>query len=191
MRRFPCDEINIYYSNLAQSTPQSVRRRLSAFILKTVNLTKRNREKTSQKRPFLAKISYLNTGICGLGRHHPRPLRRPKVMPSRYSHPGDIWGGAGGFGLVKSTSPVAVPSPQNGQKNSRKFGPAATLWQVCGAMPATPEAIKSTTDAAGHAGENRISFIGFDGLEMDSITTFPLSVSLIRVIFSLHRHRTS
>ena len=41
-------------------------------------------------------------------------------------------------------------------------------------MPATPEAIKNTTDAAGHAGENRNAFIGFDGLDMDSITTFPL-----------------
>ena len=78
---------------------------------------------------------------------------------------------------------MAVPSPQNGQKNScRKFGPAvqpaATLWQVCGVMPATPEAIKSTADAAGHAGENRNSFInlGFAGLEVhvDSIMTFPL-----------------
>ena len=37
-------------------------------------------------------------------------------------------------------------------------------------MPSTPEAIKSTADAAGHAGENRDAFIGVDGLEMDSIT---------------------
>ena len=104
---FPYDEINIFYSNLAQSTPHTphiVRRRLSTFILKTVNLTKRNRQKTSQKRPFLAKISDLNTGICGLGRHHPWPLRRPKVMPSRSSHPGDMRDWAGGFGPVKSTS---------------------------------------------------------------------------------------
>ena len=61
----------------------SRRRLLSTFILKTVNLTKRNREKTSQKGPFLAKISDLNTGICGLGRHHLRPFWRSKVMPSR------------------------------------------------------------------------------------------------------------
>ena len=65
-----------------------------------------------------------------------------------------------------------------GKKNCRKFGPAvqpaATFWQVCGVIPATPEAIKSTTDAAGHAGENRDALIGVDGREMDSITTFPL-----------------
>ena len=157
----------------AQST-----RHLSTFILKTVNLTKRNREKTSPKRPFLAKISDLNTGICGLGRHHPRPFRRPKVMPSRSSHPGDMWGGAGGFGPVKSTSRGRPEPSKWTKKNRRNFGPAvqpaATLWQVCGVMPATPEAIKSTADAAGHAGENRNAFIGFDGLEMDSITTFTL-----------------
>ena len=56
--------------------------------------------------------------------------------------------GAGQVALVQSNPPpVAVPSPQNGQKKCRKFGPAvqpaATLWQVCGAMPATPEAIKA------------------------------------------------
>ena len=88
---------------------------------------------------------------------------------------------AGQVALVRSNPPpVAVPSPQNGPKNCRNFGPAvqpaATLWQICGAMPATPEAIKSTADAAGYAGENRISFIklGFAGLEIDSIMTFPL-----------------
>ena len=174
---FPYDEINIFYSNLAQSTRHTVPRRLSTFILKTVNLTKRNPEKTSQKGPFLAKISDLNTGICGLGRHHPRPFRRPKVMPSRSSHPGDMWGGAGGFGPVKSTS-RGRPEPSKWAKKLSKFWPAvqpaATLWQVCGVMPATPEAIKSTADAAGHAGENRNAFIGFDGLDMDSIMTFPL-----------------
>ena len=54
-------------------------RRLSTFILKTANLTKRNREKTSQKRPFLAKISDLNTGsICGLGRHRSAAISAPK-----------------------------------------------------------------------------------------------------------------
>ena len=94
--------INIFYSNLAQSTPHTVRRLLSTSILKTVNLTKRNPIFSSQKGQNLS--SDLNTGICGLGRHHLRPFRRPKVMPSRSSHPGDMWGGAGGFGPVKSTS---------------------------------------------------------------------------------------
>ena len=75
---FSYDEINIFYSNLAQSTPQILRRLLSTFILKTVNLTKRNPEKTSQKGPFLAKISDLNTGICGLGRHRSAAISAPK-----------------------------------------------------------------------------------------------------------------
>ena len=88
-----------------------------------------------------------------------------------------MWGGAGGFGPVKSTS-RGRPEPSKWAKKLSKFWPAvqpaATLWQVCGVMPATPEAIKSTADAAGHAGENRNSFIGFAGLEIDSIMTFPL-----------------
>ena len=89
-----------------------------------------------------------------------------------------MWGGAGGFGPVKSTSRGRPEVSKWTKKKSQNFGPAvqpaATLWQVCGAMPATPEAIKSTADAAGHAGENRISFIGFAGLEIDSIMTFPM-----------------
>ena len=124
----------IFYSNLAQSTPQILRRLLSTFILKTVNLTKRNPQKTSQKGPFLAKISDLNTGICGLGRHHPRPLRRPKVKPSRSSHPGDMWGGAGGFGPVKSTS-RGRPEPSKWAKKLSKIWPcgaACSLRQHCG-----------------------------------------------------------
>ena len=87
--------------------------------------------------------------------------------------------GAGQVALVRSNPPpVAVPSPQNGKKNCRNFGPAvqpaATLWQVCGAMPATPGAVKSTTDAAGHAEENRNSFInlGFAGLEVHVVGPF-------------------
>ena len=130
---FPYDEINIFYSNLAQSTPQILRRLLSTFILKTVNLTKRNREKTSQKGPFLAKISDLNTGICGLGRHHPRPFRRPKVMPSRSSHPGDMWGGAGGFGPVKSTS-RGRPEPSKWTKKLSKIWPCGA---ACGNLVAS------------------------------------------------------
>ena len=127
------DEINNFYSNLAQSTPHIVRRRLSTFILKTVNLTKRKREKMSEKRPFLAKISDLNTGICGLGRHHPRPLRRPKVMPSRSSHPGDMWGGAGGFGPVKSTS-RGRPEPSKWTKKLSKIWPCGA---ACGNLVAS------------------------------------------------------
>ena len=85
--------------------------------------------------------------------------------------------GAGQVALVRSNPPpVAVPSPQNRQKNCRNFGPAvqpaATLWQVCGVMPATPEAIKSTTDAAGHAGENRNAFIGFE-MDFPALTLSP------------------
>ena len=129
---FPYDEINIFYSNLAQSTRQVLPRRLSTFILKTVNLTKRNPEKTSQKGPFLAKISDLNTGICGLGRHHPRPFRRPKVMPSRSSHPGDMWGGAGGFGPVKSTS-RGRPEPSKWTKKIvENLALRCSLRQPCG-----------------------------------------------------------
>ena len=133
LTRFPYDEINIFYSNLAQSTPHTVRRLLSTSILKTVKLTKRNREKTSQKGPFLAKISDLNTGIYGLGRHHPWPLRRPKVMPSRSSHPGDMWGGAGGFGPVKSTS-RGRPEPSKWAKELSKIWPwlRCSLRQHCG-----------------------------------------------------------
>ena len=90
-----------------------------------------------------------------------------------------MWGWTGGFGPVKSTS-RGRPEPSKWTKIveilASAVQPAATLWQVCGAMPATPEAIKSTADAAGHAGENRNSFInlGFAGLEVDSIMTFPL-----------------
>ena len=89
-----------------------------------------------------------------------------------------MWDGAGGFGPVKSTS-RGCPEPSKWTKKKSKFWPcgaqpAATLWQVCGVMPVTPEAIKSTADAAGHAGENRNAFIGFDGLDKDSIMTFPL-----------------
>ena len=146
--------------------------------MKTVNLTKRNREKTSQKRPFLAKISDLNTGICGLGRHRSAAISAPKSHAIAFLTP---WGHVGLDRWLWSGQ-IHLPWPSRAlkmdQKNCRKFGPAvqpaATLWQVCGVMPATPEAIKSTTDAAGHAGENRNTFIGFDGLEIDSITTFPL-----------------
>ena len=153
-------------------------RRLSTFILKTVNLTKRNPEKTSQKRPFFgqnlrSEYGYLRpreASICGHFGAQKSCHRVPHTLGTC---------GAGQVALVRSNPPpVAVPSPQNGQKNCRNFGPAvqpaATLWQVCGVMPATPEAIKSTADAAGHAGENRNAFIGFDGLDMDSIMTFPL-----------------
>ena len=52
-------------------------------------------------------------------------------------------------------------------------------------MPATPEAIKSTADAAGHAGENRNAFIGFDGLDMDSIHDFPAIITLSDLHFWL------
>ena len=122
----------IFFTQTLLSRRGTVPRRLSTFILKTVNLTKRNREKTSQKRPFLAKISDLNTGICGLGRHHPRPFRRPKVMPSRSSHPGDMWGGAGGFGPVKSTSRGRPEPSKWAKKIVENLALRCSLRQPCG-----------------------------------------------------------
>ena len=89
--------------------------------------------KNVAKRPFFGQNLRSEYGYFGLGRHHPRPFRRPKVMPSRSSHPGDMWGGAGGFGPVKSTS-RGRPEPSKWAKKLSKFWPCGA---ACGNLVAS------------------------------------------------------
>ena len=107
-------------------------RRLSTFILKTVNLTKRNREKTSQKGPFLAKISDLNTGICGLGRHRSAAISAPKSHAIAFLTP---WGHVG-RGRWLWSGQIHLPWPSRALKMDKKIveilALRCSLRQPCG-----------------------------------------------------------
>ena len=109
----------------------------------------------------------------------PAAIAAPESRAIAFLRP---WGHVG-LGRWLWSGQIHLPWPSRALKMDKKIveilalpavQPAATLWQVCGAMPATPEAIRSTTDAAGRVEENRNAFIGFDGLEIDSTMTFPL-----------------
>ena len=167
--RFPYDEINIFYP---AASPAHI----------YFENGQPDQEKSPKKRP--PKKAFFGQNLRSeYGYLRPREassaaIAAPKSHAITFLTP---WGHVG-RGRWLWSGQIHLPWPSRalkmGNKNCRKFGPAvqpaATLWQVCGVMPVTPEAIKSTADAAGHTGENRNAFIGFDGLDMDSIMTFPL-----------------
>mgnify|MGYP001304367777 CR=1 FL=1 len=171
---FPYDEINIFYSNLAQST----RHMPEHIYFENGQPDQEKSRKNVPKKAFFGQNLRSEYGYLRPREASSAAIASPKSQAITFLTP---WGHVG-RGRWLWSGQIHLPWPSRAlkmdKKNCRKFGPAvqpaATLWQVCGVMPATPEAIKSTTDAAGHAGENRNAFIGFDGLEMDSITTFPL-----------------
>ena len=112
---------------------KTVPRLLSTFILKTVNLTKRNREKTSGNRPFLAKISDLNTGICGLGRHRSAAIAAPKSHAITFLTP---WEHVG-RGRWLWSGQIHLPWPSRALKMGKKLSKIWPCGAACGNLVAS------------------------------------------------------
>ena len=125
---FSYDEINIFYSNLAQSTPQVLRRLLSTFILKTVNLTKRNREKTS----FFGKNLRSEYGYQRPREASPAAIAAPKSHAITFLTP---WGHVG-RGRWLWSGQIHLPWPSRALKMGKKIvdilALRCSLRQPCG-----------------------------------------------------------
>ena len=129
---FPYDEINIFYSNLAQSTRQVLPRRLSTFILKTVNLTKRNPEKNVAKRPFFGQNLRSEYGYLRPREASSAAISAPKSHAIAFLTP---WGHVG-RGRWLWSGQIHLPWPSRALKMDKKIvenlALRCSLRQPCG-----------------------------------------------------------